>query len=93
MQQNLVPEPSLHMTAVMPPAYNDEETTMRHIDTQDFLSDFELDLNKEYPSEVLNAEWNPVVAQFQLLKRRRQQEQQNSSLLPLYMTNDREIEL
>ena len=61
---------------------------MLHIDAKDYLSDFEMDPREDYPDEVLEAEWNPVVAQLQLLKRRKEEQQPSSSPRWLYAIDD-----
>lgn len=39
--------------------------------------EYQTDLLEDYPEEVLESEWNPIVAQIQLLKRLRREVQQS----------------
>ncbi|MGD8913136.1 MAG: hypothetical protein PVJ68_10400 [Candidatus Thiodiazotropha sp.] len=50
-------------------------------DDNDFSLDAVMELRETYPDAVLESEWNPVIAQMQLLKRRRQEQEQSSSSL------------
>jgi hypothetical protein len=54
---------------------------MLKTDDLDYSLEAALELRDTYPDEVLNSEWNPVVAQLQLLKKQRQAEQQSSTSL------------
>ncbi|MBT2972093.1 MAG: hypothetical protein B6D72_12540 [gamma proteobacterium symbiont of Ctena orbiculata] len=46
-----------------------EETAMLKSDEIDFPLDAVMEVRETYPEEVLDSEWNPVIAQLQLLKR------------------------
>ena len=48
-----------------------EETAMLKTDDKDFSLEAVMELRETYPDEVLESEWNPVIAQLQLLKRYR----------------------
>jgi len=47
---------------------------LKYKDTPVLTSELELDLLDDYPLEVLASEWNPALAQVQLLKRHRQED-------------------
>jgi hypothetical protein len=64
---------------------------MLKTDVNDNRSEVEHDLLDDYPEEVLESEWNPVVAQIQLLKRRRQEIQQQA--VPLWLSSIPEMKL
>jgi hypothetical protein len=50
-------------------------------DDIDFSLDAVMELRETYPDAVLESEWNPVIAQMQLLKKHRQEHEQGSSSL------------
>lgn len=61
------------MTSIQPEMSQQEETAMLEIDEYEYQTD----LLEDYPEEVLESEWNPIVAQIQLLKRLRREVQQS----------------
>ena len=65
---------------------------MQQNDAKDYLSDFIMDPREDYPDEVLEAEWNPVVAQLQLLKRRREEQQSSSAPRWLYAIDGGDVD-
>jgi hypothetical protein len=50
---------------------------MLKADDIDYPLDAALEAQETYPDEVLESEWNPVIAKLQLLKRRAWLQQQN----------------
>ena len=52
---------------------------MLKTDDIDFSMEAVMELQETYPEEVLESEWNPVIAQLQLLKRHRQVKEQSGS--------------
>jgi hypothetical protein len=70
-----VTEHGLLTTSIQPETNQREETAMLKFDTEDYRSEPVHDLLEDYPKEVLESEWNPVIAQMQLLKRHRQETQ------------------
>jgi hypothetical protein len=56
---------------------NREETTMLKADDKDDPLEDSMEIQETYPKEVLESEWNPVIAQLQLLKREEWLQQQN----------------
>ncbi|MGD9163908.1 MAG: hypothetical protein PVF13_04010 [Chromatiales bacterium] len=54
---------------------------MLKIDDAGYPLEAALELRETYPDEVLESEWNPVIAQLQLLKNRRRAQQQSDSSL------------
>ena len=73
------------MNSIQPEMSQQEETAMLKIVTSDFRSEVEHDLLDDYPEEVLESEWNPVIAQMQRLKRQRQEIQQQA--VPLWLSS------
>jgi hypothetical protein len=58
-----------------------EETTMFKHEINDRFLDEILDSHESYPDEVLESEWNPVVAQIQLMKLRQREAQREAQAL------------
>lgn len=54
---------------------------MLKFDAETHRSEPEHDLLEDYPEEVLESEWNPVIAQMQLLKRHREETQPQAAAL------------
>jgi hypothetical protein len=54
---------------------------MLHTDDIDFPLEAVMELRETYPEEVLESEWNPVVAQMQLLKRQGRLQQHSGATL------------
>lgn len=69
----MLPGHGLQMTSIQPEMSQQEETAMLEIDEYEYQTD----LLEDYPEEVLESEWNPIVAQIQLLKRLRREVQQS----------------
>jgi hypothetical protein len=57
---------------------------MLKTDVIDFPLDAVMELRETYPQEVLESEWNPVIAQLQLLKKHKQADEQSAR--PLWLT-------
>jgi hypothetical protein len=60
-----------------------EETVMLKTGAIDFPLVVVMDLQETYPEEVLVSEWNPAIAQLQLLKGNRREKKQSGSQLRL----------